>query len=77
MLLCHRHAFRFDRFTQMSSEGLETLRAKIENIEKLINGAVNEDQKTALLTVLAAMLQKEIILLQGEASMRISCLGDR
>ena len=49
-----------------SSQGLKELQTKIEKIEKQIEVTEDQAQKTALLNVLAALLQRENFLLQGE-----------
>jgi hypothetical protein len=48
-----------------SSEGLEKLRTRIEKIERQIEDTEDQAQKTALLLVLAPLLQRENFL-QGE-----------
>ena len=49
-----------------SSDDLEKLRSKIEEFEEKIKGTTDLAERTALLQVLAAMRQKEVLLMQGE-----------
>ena len=49
-----------------SSDELEKLRSKIEKFEEQLEGTTDPAKQTAMLTMLAAMRQKEIMLMQGE-----------
>ena len=74
-ILFMRLLFRFDRFIQhialrsgrmQSSDELEKLRSKIEKYEEQLEKTTDPANQTAMLTMLAAMRQKEVMLMQGE-----------
>ena len=71
-----RLQFRFCRFTQstycsrsgrmQSSSELVELRSEIAELKEQLKGTTDQAEKTALITLLAAMRQKEVLLMQGE-----------
>ena len=52
-----------------SSGELEKVRNKIEELEGQIKGTTDQGERTAMLNVLAAMRQKEVLLMQGEQAL--------
>ena len=49
-----------------SSDELEKLRSKIEKFEEQLEGTTDPAKQTAILTMLAAMRQEKVLLMQGE-----------
>ena len=49
-----------------SSDELEKLRPKIEELEEQLKGTTDIAQQTAMLNVLAAMREEKILLMKGE-----------
>ena len=50
---------------QSSSELVE-LQSEISEVKKQIKGTTDQAEKTALISLLTAMLQKEVLLMPGE-----------
>ena len=49
-----------------SSDELEMLQSTIEKYEEQLERTTDPEHQTAMLTMLAAMRQKEVLLMQGE-----------
>ena len=69
-----RLPFLLDRFTQycsrsgrmQPSDELEKVRAKIEELEEQVKGTNSEAVTTALQTSLAALREKEVLIMRGK-----------
>ena len=49
-----------------SSGELEKLQSKIDKYEEQLEGTTDQAERTAILTMLAAMRQEKVLLMQGE-----------